>query len=237
MFKNKISKIIVGLIIVMLATSCRANDNTSIQSITNEIFEVYKLYQANGGELTYEQWLATIKGEKGEDGQDGLTPYIGSNGNWWIGDSDTGVKAAGIDGSNGKNGSDGKDGNDGKNGSDGKDGVDGKDGKTAFETFLEYYPDYTGTEEDWIKSVSGNGSNVRTDEYTNGLVLSEITGLGYGISNYIGNDELVIVPEYYKGKQVVALLKECFELNNSFNVELPTSIKYIQDERVAGKFV
>lgn len=28
------------------------------------------------------------------NGQDGLTPFIGENGNWWIGDIDTGVKAA-----------------------------------------------------------------------------------------------------------------------------------------------
>ncbi len=30
----------------------------------------------------------------GEDGKDGLTPFIGENGNWWIGEKDTGVKAA-----------------------------------------------------------------------------------------------------------------------------------------------
>ena len=30
----------------------------------------------------------------GKDGKDGLTPFIGDNGNWWIGDTDTGVKAA-----------------------------------------------------------------------------------------------------------------------------------------------
>ena len=35
---------------------------------------------------------------------DGLTPYIGENGNWWIGDTDTGVKAAGQDGADGASG-------------------------------------------------------------------------------------------------------------------------------------
>ena len=30
----------------------------------------------------------------GTDGKDGLTPFIGENGNWWIGEKDTGVKAA-----------------------------------------------------------------------------------------------------------------------------------------------
>lgn len=29
-------------------------------------------------------------------GQDGLTPYIGANGNWWIGNADTGVNASGT---------------------------------------------------------------------------------------------------------------------------------------------
>lgn len=33
-------------------------------------------------------------GEKGETGKDGLTPYIGKNGNWWIGEKDTGVFAS-----------------------------------------------------------------------------------------------------------------------------------------------
>ena len=35
---------------------------------------------------------------------DGNTPFIGENGNWWIGETDTGVKAAGIDGTDGEKG-------------------------------------------------------------------------------------------------------------------------------------
>lgn len=34
-------------------------------------------------------------------GDDGLTPYVGSNNNWWIGDIDTGVLARGTDGEDG----------------------------------------------------------------------------------------------------------------------------------------
>ena len=66
------------------------------------------------------------EGLNGQDGKDGDTPFIGPNGNWWIGTTDTGVKAAGQDGKDGKdgqNGADGKDGRDGINGKDGKDGV------------------------------------------------------------------------------------------------------------------
>lgn len=32
-----------------------------------------------------------LPGEPGVPGEDGATPYIGENGNWWIGDTDTGV--------------------------------------------------------------------------------------------------------------------------------------------------
>lgn len=50
--------------------------------------------------------------DTGRTGKDGLTPYIGENGNWWIGDTDTGIK---VTGENGKDGADGKDGEKGKN--------------------------------------------------------------------------------------------------------------------------
>lgn len=43
-------------------------------------------------------------GQNGQDGKDGITPHIGDNGNWWIGDYDTGVPARGQDGADGVNG-------------------------------------------------------------------------------------------------------------------------------------
>ena len=36
-----------------------------------------------------------VDGADGQPGRDGLTPHIGANGNWWIGETDTGVKAEG----------------------------------------------------------------------------------------------------------------------------------------------
>ena len=50
--------------------------------------------------------LTALKGADGRDGKDGKTPFIGENGNWWIGEIDTGVKAAGTDGKDGINGID-----------------------------------------------------------------------------------------------------------------------------------
>lgn len=63
------------------------------------------------------------KGDKGDNGQDGDTPYINANGNWQIGDIDTGVKAAGTNGKDGINGTDGQDGAKGDKGDKGDDGV------------------------------------------------------------------------------------------------------------------
>ena len=45
--------------------------------------------------------LGKIIGSKGETGEAGLTPFIGLNGNWWIGSTDTGVKAKGETGAAG----------------------------------------------------------------------------------------------------------------------------------------
>lgn len=93
-------------------------------------------------------------GAAGKDGADGLTPYIGKNGNWWVGDTDTGVSAKGDRGDTGAKGADGvsptasvTQTDDGakitvtdangtttatiRNGTDGKDGAPGAAGKDA----------------------------------------------------------------------------------------------------------
>ena len=53
-------------------------------------------------------------GGTGQDGKDGITPTIGANGNWYLGDEDTGKPSRGAPG---------KDGSPGKDGAPGKDGV------------------------------------------------------------------------------------------------------------------
>ena len=99
--------------------------------------------------------LVVIKGSKGDPGKDGITPTIGQNGNWYLGEEDTGKPSRGAIGAPGKNGTDGhspvvtatksgktttisvdgaaiatvEDGADGAPGKDGADGSNGKDGK------------------------------------------------------------------------------------------------------------
>ena len=62
-----------------------------------------------------------INGKNGQDGEDGITPHIGENGNFWLGDTDTGNPAYGIKGDKGDVGDTGANGINGANGANGKD--------------------------------------------------------------------------------------------------------------------
>lgn len=45
--------------------------------------------------------LGALQGPTGPKGDDGVTPHIGANGNWWIGETDTGTPATGPEGPQG----------------------------------------------------------------------------------------------------------------------------------------
>ena len=74
---------------------------------------------------TGEQGPQGLKGDPGADGQDGadgITPHIGDNGNWFIGDNDTGKPSRGEKGEKGATGPKGPEGPQGLQGPAGKDG-------------------------------------------------------------------------------------------------------------------
>ena len=74
--------------------------------------------------------LAT--GGEAESGKDGITPHIGNNGNWFIGDTDTGMPSrgeAGPKGDPGPEGPQGEKGDKGDTGAAGPQGEPGKDGE------------------------------------------------------------------------------------------------------------
>ena len=92
------------------------------------------------------------KGQDGKPGDDGATPVIGENGNWWIDGVDTGVPAKGQDGKQGDDGATpviGENGNwyingedtgvpaQGKDGNNGDDGQPGANGQSAYELWVE----------------------------------------------------------------------------------------------------
>jgi len=58
-------------------------------------------------------------GTNGIDGRDGITPHIGDNGNWYLGELNTGVSAAGTEGPQGPQGEAGPQGSQGEKGEKG----------------------------------------------------------------------------------------------------------------------
>lgn len=100
-------KIINGILLVamLFATSstfvsCKDNDadsNTELLGKIANLEQQIKNLQLQAGPQG-PAGPAGAAGQNGKDGQDGLTPTIGENGNWFIGTTDTGVKAAGTDG-------------------------------------------------------------------------------------------------------------------------------------------
>lgn len=71
--------------------SC-GNKNSDSTINNNAIYDIYKLYVNNGGTLTYDQWLESIKGEKGETGPQGEKGETGPQGE----KGETGENGVGI---------------------------------------------------------------------------------------------------------------------------------------------
>jgi len=126
---------------------------------------------------TIQDFWRFLTGASGEDGQ---TPHVGDNGNWFIGNEDTGIGARGRDGQNGADGKDGKDGRDavpptvtiGDSGNwfvdgvdtgrkaVGRDGADGKDGVSPTVTI--------GDNGNWFIDGVDTGKKAVGQDGTNG---------------------------------------------------------------------
>ncbi len=123
------------------------------------------------------------KGEKGDKGDNGLSPYINDAGNWQIGDTDTGVKAAGTNGTNGTNGDNGltpfihTNGNwwIGETDTGVKaEGANGEKGDSAYDIAVKN--GFDGDENAWIASLKGaQGEKGETGAAgANGVGIEEI---------------------------------------------------------------
>ena len=94
----------------------------------------YEVAVENGFSGTEEEWLASLKGATGapgadgKDGTDGKTPYVGDNGNWYIGADDTGKPSRGAKGEKGDTGAQGIQGEKGEKGDKGDTGAQGPQG-------------------------------------------------------------------------------------------------------------
>ncbi|MBL1411604.1 hypothetical protein JKG61_22825, partial [Sphingobacterium sp. C459-1T] len=95
----------------------------------------------------------------GKNGIDGVSPEIGSNGNWFIGSKDTGIAAQGPQGKSALEVWQSLPGNNGKDGAafieaiTGASGNDGADGKSAYDIAVD--GGFKGSESDWLLSLVG----------------------------------------------------------------------------------
>lgn len=78
--------------------------------IFDQILEASQAAEDMANQVYQDAQAGKFNGTNGADGQDGETPTIGANGNWFVGDVDTGKPSRGEDGTDGVNGSDGADG-------------------------------------------------------------------------------------------------------------------------------
>ena len=127
-------------------------------------------------------------GKDGKDGTNGITPTIGTNGNWFLGTTDTGKPSRGAKGDTGASGSPGADGVTphigdngnwyigstdtgkpsrgvaGARGDKGNPGADGAAGKSAY----QYAQDggYTGTETEFSEKLAQEQLSGTTNELT-----------------------------------------------------------------------
>lgn len=115
--------------------------------LTRQLKSIYMLsLEINAFEGTYEQWLESVKGEQGLPGIDGKSPVLRLNENileWQLEGDQTWIKLLNLNELAGSN------------------GLNGSNGKSAYDIYLEYYPDYIGNETQWINDlINGNLGTV-----------------------------------------------------------------------------
>ena len=111
-----------------------------------------------------------------EAGADGVTPTIGENGNWYLGNTDTGKPSRGDTGATGPQGIQGIQGPQGEKGDKGDTGATGAagaDGKSAY----AYAQDggYTGTETEFAEKMAEEQLAGTTDELTPAQVYNAVS--------------------------------------------------------------
>lgn len=125
-----------------------------------------------------------VDGKDGTNGTNGITPTIGNNGDWFLGDVDTGKPSRGEQGVQGEPGQPGKDGTNGTNGTNGTDGFSpiatvSKSGSTATISITDKNGTTTATVSDGINGTNGqDGVGVPTGG-TQGQILAKASSTNY----------------------------------------------------------
>lgn len=232
---------VVCFICALGFAACKNGDKI-VDTHNKQIVSVYNAYityaEENGiTPKSYEEWLALIKGEKGDKGDKG----------------DTGAQ--------------GEKGADGINGADGKDGQNGKDGTTpTIEISEEGFWIINGEKTDF-KAVgqdgesAADGVSIVSAVVESGdliITLTDETIINAGkVYNYENSQELdfflkddgtyevkvgnavllsnIVIPDTYKGRAITSIGERGFyECKNLINISMPDSITNIGEDAFNG---
>lgn len=161
--KKILSSLLAGVMACVLAVACFACNAGDQSDNKTEYFNEYNMYlvyaaSENITPLDYKTWLATVKGEKGDKGEDGKSAY-----QIWLDNGNTGSESDFLEWLR----------------------ASGVKGKSAYETFKEYYPDYKGTEQEWITAVaSGDKCSLFGHSFDDGVITKEPTKGEDGVKTY-----------------------------------------------------
>ena len=179
--------------------------------LTKQLRSFYTLSQtANAFDGTYEEWLASIQGPAGKDGREVLFQIASGYIQWkYTGDTSWSnlIELTSLVGPKGE---------------------DGFNGKSAYEIYLENFPDYIGDEQKWLNDlITGNLINQQPGNYIDGLILSSITyqgGLAFSVIGYEGNDEDVIIPHSVNNIPIISIGVNAFADRPLTSVSIPNSV-------------
>lgn len=164
-------------------------------------------------------------GNSGRDGVDGITPTIGDNGNWYLGEIDTGKPSRGeqgLKGDKGDKGDTGATGSQGPQGERGPQGIQGEQGPKG-DTGLQGPKGDTGAKGD--KGDPGQDGQDGADGVgvpsggTTGQVLSKASGTDYD-TQWINSPAPDMSNYYTKSETNEAIENE----KVIFNLDLPSSV-------------
>ncbi|XMB72288.1 BMP family ABC transporter substrate-binding protein [Mycoplasmatota bacterium WC30] len=157
-------------------TNVSSNNVTTESELTIQLKYIYNLaLEADTFTGTYEEWLETVTGPEGEPGKQ-VTFQVDEGYIQWqyVGDTEWTnlVELATLVGPTGPAGAD---------------GIGGLDGKSAYEIYLENYPDYEGDEQQWLNDlINGDLATSKTftvtfDTYGGSPVESQEVKFGHKI--------------------------------------------------------
>jgi hypothetical protein len=136
--------------------------NSKLNQIDNLDIDVNKVENTATVSITKKDGTEeSVEINDGNDGADGITPTIGDNGNWYLGNEDTGKPSRGLKGDTGETGATGERGPQGPQGVRGEQGPVGPQGqaftiKKTYATVQLMIADYDNMEVNDYVMISGN---------------------------------------------------------------------------------